>query len=187
MPSSPLNQTQRQTLRQVARDAIAHELYQYVAMDVDPSQYSPPLCNDCATFVTLQTSGKLRGCIGTLEAQCSLVADVARNAAAAAFSDPRFPRLTRSEFESLEIHISILSPSVPIEFESESDLLGKIRPAEDGLTLIEQDHRGTFLPSVWEQIDNPKQFLQHLKLKAGLPADYWSKTIQVSRYTTESF
>ena len=182
-----LNQTQRQTLRQLAREAISHELYQYVALSVDPSQYPPPLREDRATFVTLQIDGKLRGCIGTLEAQRPLVTDVARNAGAAAFSDPRFPRLTRSEFEPVDIHISLLSPAVPIDFESESDLLGKIRPGEDGLTLTEKNHRGTFLPSVWEQIDDPKQFLQHLKLKAGLSADYWSDSVQVSRYTTESF
>ncbi|MCU7811948.1 MAG: AMMECR1 domain-containing protein, partial [Candidatus Thiodiazotropha sp. (ex Notomyrtea botanica)] len=47
--------------------------------------------------------------------------------------------------------------------------------------------RGTFLPSVWEQLPEPKSFLQHLKRKAGLPEDYWSEQLQVFRYETESF
>ena len=48
-------------------------------------------------------------------------------------------------------------------------------------------HRGTFLPSVWESLPDPEQFLAHLKLKAGLPGNYWDEHIRVSRFTTEAF
>ena len=57
--------------------------------------------------------------------------------------------------------------------------------AIDGLILSEFGQRGTFLPSVWETLSDPKEFLENLKLKAGLPANYWSDTLQVQRYTTE--
>ena len=66
-------------------------------------------------------------------------------------------------------------------------MLKSLRPGVDGLILQEQDIRGTFLPSVWESLPQPVDFLNHLKMKAGLPAGYWSETVRVWRYTTESF
>jgi hypothetical protein len=87
----------------------------------------------------------------------------------------------------LHIHISVLSPPQPLAFESEQDLLAQLRPGVDGLILEERYARGTFLPSVWEQLPEPLDFLRHLKRKAGLPVDYWSTQLRVSRYTTESF
>lgn len=184
--NASLDDDDRQCLLQVARNAIRHELCQYVPLEINADDFSPNLRPVRATFVTLHIEDKLRGCIGSLEAHRPLVVDVARNAGAAAFADPRFPRLGRDEFERIDLHISILSPPEPVQFESEADLLTKIRPRVDGLILTESTHRGTFLPDVWRQVAQPQQFLEHLKMKAGLPADYWSDTIQIQRYTTES-
>jgi hypothetical protein len=72
-------------------------------------------------------------------------------------------------------------------FATEADLLAQIRPGIDGLILTEGQARGTFLPSVWESLAEPRDFLNHLKRKAGLPADHWSDRVRVERYTTESF
>jgi AmmeMemoRadiSam system protein A len=174
-------------LRQVALDAIKYGLEHRSHLPVATSRYPALLQQPGASFVTLKKHGELRGCIGTLEAYQPLVNDVAHNAYAAAFSDPRFSPLATDELDSLEIHISVLTPAVPMRFDSEEDLLSKIRPGIDGL-ILEEDHlRGTFLPSVWESLPDAKTFLQHLKQKAGLPAHYWSPHIKVSRYTTESF
>jgi AmmeMemoRadiSam system protein A len=140
-----------------------------------------------ATFVTLTMGGQLRGCIGMLEACRPLAEDVAANAVAAAFEDPRFPPLTKREFESLEIHISVLSPTEELRFSSEEDALHQIRPGIDGLILQDGFYRGTFLPSVWEELPQKALFWAHLKQKAGLPVDYWSETLRVFRYTTECF
>ena len=75
-----------------------------------------------------------------------------------------------------------------MRFDDEADLLRQIRPGVDGLILEDRmGHRGTFLPSVWESLPDPEQFLAHLKLKAGLPGNYWDEHIRVSRYTTEAF
>ena len=120
-----------------------------------------------------------------LEAVRPLARDVAENAFSAAFRDNRFPPLAADEFDDLELHISILSPPEPMTFRSEQDLIAQIRPEIDGLILEEGLRRGTFLPSVWESLPNPHQFLKHLKQKAGLPTEYWSDTIKVSRYTAE--
>jgi len=140
-----------------------------------------------ATFVTLTIAGALRGCIGMLEACRPLVEDVVENARAAAFGDPRFEPLSKEEFDQLEIHISVLSPPEEMNFSSEADLLAQIRPGEDGLILQEGGRRGTFLPSVWEELPDKELFLMHLKMKAGLPNTYWSDTLLVSRYTAEYF
>lgn len=174
-------------LRSVAKDAIAYGLEHGTHMPVDTPRYPPPLRAPGASFVTLKKHGELRGCIGSLEAYQPLVEDVAHNAYAAAFNDPRFAPVSALEFPELEFHLSVLTPATPMQFTSQADLLKQIQPGIDGLVLEDGRHRGTFLPSVWESLPNTTQFLQHLKLKAGLPPDYWSDTIKVSRYTTESF
>jgi len=145
----------------------------------------PELKEKRATFVTLTLNGNLRGCIGMLEACRPLAEDVAENAVSAAFRDPRFPPLTADEFENLEIHISVLSPPEEMAFSSEADVLAQIRPGIDGLILQEGFQKGTFLPSVWEELPETEMFFEHLKLKAGLPAGYWSDTLRVFRYTAE--
>jgi len=182
-----LTDTERATLLEIARHSIAYGLQHGEAAPVTVSDYASPLQENKATFVTLTIQGKLRGCIGSLQAYRPLVEDVAHNAFAAAFQDPRFPRLTRQEFAPLQLHISILSPPEPIKFKDEQDLLDQLRPEMDGLILEEGQFRGTFLPQVWESLPEPKQFLNHLKQKAGLPPDYWSKTIKLQRYRVEEF
>ena len=114
-----------------------------------------------------------------------LVIDVAENAYSAAFLDPRFLPLTKEEYPLLSKHISILSKPEPMSFASEEDLLQQIKPNIDGLILSEYDYRGTFLPSVWKSLPDKKEFLAHLKMKAGLPPDYWSDTLKVERYTAD--
>ena len=123
------------------------------------------------------------GAIGATE---PLVVDVARNAYSAAFRDPRFSQVTQEEVGQLEYHISILSEPAPIQFASEADLLAQIRPGVDGLILHVGPKKGTLLPAVWEHLHDPAEFLAQLKLKAGLPRDYWSSTVRVERYTAQS-
>ncbi len=180
-----LNDFQQIQLLELAKASISHGLQTGKALEINPSDYPAELTQARATFVTLERHGELRGCIGMLEAVRPLVEDVVENAFAAAFRDPRFPPLAENEFAILDIHISILSPAEPVAFESESDLVSKLRPGVDGLILTEGYRRATFLPSVWKQLPSPEQFLQHLKQKADLPAHYWSDTVKVSRYTTQ--
>ena len=171
-------------LLKVAKDSLLHGLSHGCPLLPDFSKYSLPLQQVQASFVTLMQNQKLRGCIGTIEPTHPLVVDVAYNAYAAGFQDPRFPKLRTSEIP--EISISILSRCEPIPFTSEEDLLHKIRPGIDGLVLKDGNCRGTFLPAVWEDCPVPEDFLKHLKLKAGLSMDYWSTTLKVDRFTTES-
>jgi AmmeMemoRadiSam system protein A len=187
MPSNKctLNKDQQADLMNLALASIRHGLNHGRPIPVDLAGLSPELKTQRATFVTLLKHGGLRGCIGRLEAGRPLAEDIADNAYSAAFQDPRFPPLRENELEELEIHLSLLTPAEPIEFTSERNLLEQLQPGVDGLILAEGSRRGTFLPSVWEQLPSPEEFLQHLKLKAGLPANYWSDSLKVWRYRTE--
>lgn len=180
-----LSEDQQKYLLNLASDSIRHGLKQGVPLAVDPAHLPPELKSVRASFVTLEKQGQLRGCIGCLVASRPLAEDIAENAYSAAFQDPRFPPLREHEWEGLAIHLSLLTTAEPMDFSSEQDLLGQLQPGIDGLILAEGSRRGTFLPSVWEQLPNPAEFLQHLKLKAGLPATYWSDSIKILRYRTE--
>lgn len=174
------------SLWNLAHDSIDYGLKHAKRMVVRNQDYPVSLRTPRATFVTLKRDEQLRGCIGTLEARRSLVEDIAYNAHAAAFCDPRFSPLAREQFAELDISLSILSPPEEMVFGSESELLKQLRRGKDGLILQERGHRGTFLPSVWESLPNERDFLNHLKIKAGLPSNYWSDTVKVLHYTTQS-
>lgn len=139
-----------------------------------------------ATFVTLKRLGRLRGCRGLLEPIRPLAWDVWHNAWASAFDDPRFPRLTASELDDLEIGISILSTLERMPADTETALLGSLEPGRHGLVIALGQRRATFLPQVWGSLPDPGRFLGELKAKAGLPRDFWSPQMQAWRYTTRS-
>jgi hypothetical protein len=171
----------------VARRSIEHGLASGQPLIVTPSEYHRDLKAVRASFVTLQKNGQLRGCIGHLEAVQPVVVDVAENAFAAAFRDPRFSPLTAAEWPDVDVHLSLLTKPERMQFNDEADLIGQIRPGEDGLILQDGPNRGTFLPSVWESLPDPVDFLIHLKYKAGLAANHWSDRVEVYRYNAESF
>ncbi|UCE89728.1 MAG: AmmeMemoRadiSam system protein A [Pseudomonadota bacterium] len=182
-----LDQSLRATLLDTASRSIRHGLDHGRPLPVTPSDFPEELRSHRAAFVTLTIHAALRGCIGSLEATRPLIEDVADNAFAAAFRDPRFPPLGEEEFHQLHYHLSILDIPELMMFSSEQDLVSQLRPGTDGLILEEAGRRSTFLPQVWETLKEPRDFLQHLKLKAGLPPDHWSDTIKLSRYTVEDF
>jgi AmmeMemoRadiSam system protein B/AmmeMemoRadiSam system protein A len=175
------------TLLARARNAIAARLDQPMQAEAG----HPALALPGATFVTLTQNGALRGCIGSLEAHRPLDQDVRANAVAAAFRDPRFPPLTLAELAHTRVEVSLLSAPMPITFSSEADALRQLRPNVDGIILIAgrngQLGRSTFLPQVWEQLPDPRQFMAHLKQKAELPADWWSAEVQLQRYEVQKW
>lgn len=178
--------TEQDTLLALARRAIVYGLAHQRPPEIDVGALPEVLRKPGAAFVTLHLHGALRGCVGSLEARQALGVDVAENAFNAAFRDPRFAPLTDAELNAIDIHISVLTRPQPLTVSSEQDLLHQLRPGIDGLILEEGHRRGTFLPSVWEQLPDPRDFLRHLKQKAGFPAAYWSPNVRVSRYETIS-
>lgn len=178
--------TECQQLLTIARESIRFGLKEGRPLEINQRDLPESLQEKRATFVTLNEDGKLRGCIGTLTPCLSLAQDVAQRAYSAAFSDPRFPRVQEDEVDRLDISISVLTEPVSIHFDNEEDLLKQIEPNVDGLILhADSTHRGLFLPSVWEALPDKRVFWQQLKLKAGVPEDYWSDEVRVSRFRTE--
>ncbi|WP_432473840.1 AmmeMemoRadiSam system protein A [Amphritea sp. HPY] len=142
----------------------------------------PSLQRQRACFVTLKIDGQLRGCVGNLQADSRLVDAVSRNAYLAAFRDQRFNPVSRDESEQLEVEISVLTPMRELSVLNNTELLQKLRPGVDGLVFEAGDNRATFLPAVWEQLPDPKSFVERLKQKAGLSLDYWSDAVQCQVY-----
>jgi AmmeMemoRadiSam system protein A len=140
-----------------------------------------------ASFVTLMQGEKLRGCVGTLDAQRPLARDVSANACAAAFQDTRFKPLTQEEFARIDIEVSLLSTPKRLRFVDHADLIARLRPGVDGLILEygneKTDRRATYLPQVWESLPHPDRFIASLKQKAGIPQDTDIRCCRVKRYT----
>lgn len=171
------------TLLRLARDTIAGALGLPAEFAAVPDWAQQP----GATFVTLTESQGLRGCIGSLQAHRPIAEDLRANALAAAFEDPRFPPLSVSEWSQVRVEVSLLSSLQPMHFDSEESLLAQIEPHRHGLVLTYGARRGTFLPQVWEQLPQPREFLRALKRKAGLPADFWAGEMEVHWYTVEKW
>ena len=140
-----------------------------------------------AAFVSLQSDGRLRGCIGSLTPQRPLVADVVWNAYSAAFQDPRFPPVEADEIDGLHVSVSVLGAAVPLTAADETALLAALRPGVDGLILTAPQKRALFLPTVWQQLAEPAAFVAGLKRKAGLAPDAWPEQLKFYRFSTETF
>jgi AmmeMemoRadiSam system protein A len=153
-------------LFKVARESIKARLKG--EKSVLPEVTSPILTTPSGVFVTLHRHGKLRGCIGYLEACKPLLASVQEMAVAAAFGDPRFPPLREDEVADLDIEISVLSPMHRIKN------IDEIQVGRDGIYLERGGCRGLLLPQVateygWDRLT----FLKQTCTKACLPQDAW--------------
>lgn len=177
-----LLKTHGDLLLSLAKSSIQHTLDHGDTAQVNLDNLSPDLKDIGACFVTLRKNRQLRGCIGSPEAWRPLGTDVVANANRAAFHDQRFGPLQKEEIEALDIHISVLSPSHPFEFKDEADFLANLNPGIDGLVIDDLGCRALFLPSVWDQLPDPVQFVAHLKVKAGLDQNHWSKTFKAWRF-----
>lgn len=167
----------------LARFAVESELG--MRLSGKPTADSGRLNKLGASFVTLTMAGKLRGCMGSLEARRALKEDVQENARAAAFHDPRFKPVSLQEWPDIRIEVSVLGVSTPLQFENEDDAIVQLATMRQGVILQAQGRRATFLPQVWNQLPDAQQFVLHLKLKAGLPADYWSDELRLWTYPVE--
>lgn len=187
LKNTSITPEEKKTLLTIARDSINKGLLNQHKIMVTLAPYAQHLIEPTACFVTLHKDKQLRGCIGTLIPRSPLVQEVSDSAWSAAFQDTRFSKVTKEEVADLKIEISILTTPIAIRYTSEQDLLSQLRPNIDGLIFRVGNLSGTFLPSVWEQLPKAKDFLSHLKNKAGLPQDYWSNQVEIFRYETEMF
>ena len=174
-------------LLRLARQSIEYGLAHREPLPVDCGDLPRVLIEPAATFTTLRVEGRLRGCCGTLEAVRPLAEDVTHSAFRAAFLDMRFDPVGKREVDTIRLEVSVLSPLEPTHVSSEAELLQRLMPGIDGLVIVADGRRATFLPKVWEMLPDPRQFLLGLKTKCGLAEDYWSERLEFQRYRTTSY
>ena len=166
---------ERRALLELARASIRSQLHGEAEPQPSAGQLSAALRKEAACFVTLHLAGKLRGCIGYLEASEPLHENVVRNARSAAFSDHRFAPLTAEELTDVDIEISVLTPNMPIA-RPEQFIVGR-----HGIIIQKRGRRAVFLPQVApEQGWDRETTLQYLCRKAGLKSDDWRRGAELS-------
>ena len=183
-----LNEDERRLLLILARQAIESALANRPLTPLDRQSLPPVLLESGASFVTLTRGWDLRGCVGALEPYQPLVDDVREHAVAAALQDFRFLPVRPEELPHLKIEISRLTLPEDLEYSTPEDLLQKLRPNLDGVTIFDGRHRATFLPQVWEKLPDPVEFLEHLCLKMDASPDLWRRrNLRVQTYQVEEF
>lgn len=163
-------------------EMVAHHRRWRPAADLHSSALRAP----GAAFVSLHRDGRLAGCIGVLSTGEPLVVTVADRASAAAVNDPRFRPVDPLDLPRLDVEVSVLTPSVPLQVESYAELLSTVRPGVDGITVHAGRHRATMLPTVWNDLIAPADFIAAVWRKAGLTPGDWPRGIEVERYRTQT-
>lgn len=158
-----------QVLVEIARQSLTRFLAQGERFFPDIAQLAPLLRAEGASFVTLTRQGQLRGCIGSTQPRWPLADDVARNAVAAASSDPRFSPVTTPELATIRLEVTVLTPPLLVNFTDFTDLCRQLRPGIDGVMLTRKARRGLLLPQVWRRIPETADFLKAIAHKAGIP------------------
>ncbi|MCL4522671.1 MAG: AmmeMemoRadiSam system protein A [Acidobacteria bacterium] len=161
----PLPEAERRALLELARRALTEAVLHGEILEV-PSP-AGLLAQPAGVFVTLHHAGRLRGCLGQVEASMPVAESVARMAIAVSRQDPRFDPVTADELPGLEIEISVLSPMKPIAPED-------VAVGRHGLLVRRGVFRGLLLPQVPAQYRwSRERFLEETCVKAGLPRDAW--------------
>lgn len=186
--SDQLTDQEGHYLLSVARKTIEQRLFNKSEQEKAEAVQSSKFSEQRGTFVTLTSNNNLRGCIGHIVPQETLFEGIQVNAINAAFHDPRFPPLSKREWDRVKIEISVLTDPKPLPYTDANDLLNKLRSGVDGVIIKKDYYQATFLPQVWDQLPDKKEFLTHLCMKAGLAGDAWKKEkLEVSIYQVQAF
>jgi AmmeMemoRadiSam system protein A len=178
-----LNQKERLALLRLARQSVQTWVQEKRMLEAtqEHGAHIPKLQKHRACFVTIKKNGQLRGCIGSLEPRRSLLEDVRQNAVAASTQDTRFSPVQKSELEELTYSISVLDLPRPLQGVSIEELPSYLEKQRLGVIIELGGRRSTFLPSVWEDLPDPLDFLSRLCMKQGASADCWKRAEAVIR------
>ena len=168
---------EKDMLFDIARKSIKSMLYDSKRITLDDNQIPEALKRPLGAFVTLKINGVLRGCIGRFVSTDPLYDVVRASAVSSAFEDPRFPALTKSEYEKVEIEITVLGPMKKINSISE------IKLGKHGIYIKKDMRAGTMLPQVAIEYGwSVEEFLGYTSRdKAGIGWDGW-KTADIFIY-----
>lgn len=146
-----------------------------------PDSPGGQLAEPRGVFTTIYHHGRLRGCVGYIQAIAPLYLAVAETARSAAFADTRFEPVTHEELDGLELSLSVLSTPQLID-------PAHVEVGRHGLLISQHGYRGLLLPQVavehgWDR----ETFLDETCHKAGLPVDAWRRGAMVEAFTAEVF
>jgi uncharacterized protein len=177
---SSLRNREKQLLLELARRALTMAVERRESLDSLP--HDPELGESFGAFVTLRKRGRLRGCIGQIGAERSLVEVVAHCAKSAALEDPRFEPVRVEELREIEIELSVLSPLEEIAPD-------RIEAGKHGLMVSLGVRRGLLLPQVAVECHwTAGRFLEETCVKAGLERDAWRDAeTKIHGFTAEVF
>jgi AmmeMemoRadiSam system protein A len=180
LPEKEFSAEDRRAMLALARDAIVTALEAKSPRHIGTEQVCFSLRR--GVFVTLEVCGKLRGCIGVIEAHLPLRESIVHCAQSAAFRDPRFPPLQAEELHGLRIEISVLSGLFPINPDD-------VEIGKHGLVVAAENNRGLLLPQVATENNlSREEFLEETCRKAGLPRDAWRDLgTSIFAFTCEAF
>ncbi len=177
-----LTEQEQQFLLKLSRTVLSSIFNKSIEISVNESELSPKLKEKRGCFVTLHKFGRLRGCIGHIIPQEPLWKCVIDNSRNAALNDRRFQPVTADELKDIDIEISVLSQPEELEYRDKDELLDKLQHGYDGVVLEYGFSGATYLPQVWEQLPDKKDFLAHLCRKAGAPLDCWERHPKILTY-----
>jgi len=179
-----LNQAEKDYLLTLARQTLNHYFETEELLKVNQAEVPERLTAAQGVFVTLEKNNQLRGCIGYIMPVKSIYQAVIDNAIAAAVHDGRFSPVTQGELNDIDIEISVLS--VPESLNASAvNRLSSLRPLIDGVVLRDGVRSSTYLPQVWEDLNNPQEFLSSLCNKGGWPNNCWQED-KVELYTYQA-
>jgi AmmeMemoRadiSam system protein B/AmmeMemoRadiSam system protein A len=177
-----LSEDDKKTLLRLARGSVESIVRERRPLEVDPPE-SARLRDDGAAFVTLRIDGRLRGCIGRIEAKTPLYQIVVDMAAEAATEDHRFRPVRPDELAEIHIEISVNTPLRPVGGAEDIEL------GKHGVVVAEGLRRGVFLPQVATESGWTKEeFLRNLcSQKAGLAPDAYENGARLFVFTSIVF
>ncbi len=180
MEPDNLTKQEKINLLKLARRSIEIELFG--KSDIKVNEGFPIFGEKRAAFVTLHKKGALKGCIGHIIAQDTLLNTIIEMAISAAFNDPRFPSLTKQEYSEIDIEISVLTPL------EEVDSYKDVKPGVHGIIISKNFYKGVLLPQVATQHNwDAETFIKHGCMKAGLPPDEYKNGVNIEIFAANVF
>jgi AmmeMemoRadiSam system protein A len=176
---SMLSSKEKQLLLKIAREAIVTFVKEGAIPQLrELTNVNLLVKQGC--FVSIKINGMLRGCIGNFISDKPLYQLVQEMAITAATQDPRFYPMKKSELESFDVEISVLSPL------SKISSIEEIVVGVHGIYLEKNFSRGVLLPQVaveygWDR----DAFLSQTCIKAGLGKDEWQEGTDIYKFSAQ--
>lgn len=127
----------------LARRTIEEYVTTGTMMDVPGDLPREMYDSRAGAFVSIKEDGRLRGCIGTIEASYeSLAEEIINNAVSACSRDPRFSPVEPRELEKLVITVDVLGETEPVASIEDLDV------KRYGVVVNNGSRRGLLLPNL---------------------------------------